>query len=116
MNSANLGYVELSSKEIVFNNSLSLEMGFPTRLLEIVIQNPNNIDLNYETSRNGKEWKTYKLESNKFDKFYFMNGQKHGFFRIKTENSDFQTYEIKSENQYMINWNEQKGVWDLFLA
>ncbi len=116
LNTSNLGYVELISKEIVFNHLITMKMGIPVRLLEFVIKNPNSVDLKYETSRDRIQWKPYNLKSDESDKFYFMNAQTHGYFRIKTEQSDCQIYEIKAPNVYSINWNEQKFCWDLFLC
>jgi hypothetical protein len=115
MNTANLGYVELKSKEIVFNNLMTMDMGIPMQFIEMSFHNPNDIDLIFETSRNSREWKTFKVEANRFMKFYFMNAQKSGYFRIKTRQSDYKIYEIRAPNSYSINWNEQSSCWDLFL-
>lgn len=116
LNTANLGYIELKSKEVVINHLISMKMGSPIRELQFVVENPNEIDLYYETSRDGKLWKAYPVKAKSFDKFYFGNGQSYGFFRIKTQQSDFQTYKIIAPNTYSIYWNNRKDCWDLSLT
>lgn len=115
MNTANLGYVELKSKEIVFNNLMTMDMGTPMRLIEMFFHNPNDVDLVFETSRNNRDWKSFRVNARGIIKFHFMNAQTSGYFRIKTNQSDYKIYEINAPNSYTLNWNEQGYCWDLFL-
>lgn len=111
---ANLGYIEITSRQVVINKKLNIKDGFPISAISYSIKNDASVSLKYEISKDRKKWETFELFSGTTMSNYFSSGNKKGYIRLYTNNKGYQEYIMYAKNTYVLDWNDKKECWDIF--
>lgn len=80
----------------------------------VYITSHANRTLSFGLRPNGGKWRTYKIESGQSETFQCVKCEEFEF-SMKTENQPLVNYKLKSEKRYVLEWNREKELWDLFI-
>ena len=88
---------------------------FPSMALpSVYIANHANRTLSFGLRWNGVKWGTYKIESGASKTFNCVKCEEFEF-SMKTEYQSPVNYRLKSGKRYVLEWNREKELWDLFI-
>jgi hypothetical protein len=107
-------YVAIDNNEFVFNGVLNMANGEYVNNLNFNIRNPFNYSLKFQVSRDKYDWKQFEVDGRKLLKVYFANNQREGWFRVYTNDVGFNTFYVKSGENYVIDIDKEKKIYSLF--